>query len=108
VTSKVLEYLEGGISPFRRWFDALDAPAAARVTTALYRIEQGHRGNVKSVGEGVFEYKIDFGPGYRIYIGREGQKIIILIGGGSKKTQARDIKIAKDRWVSYKKRRSKP
>lgn len=104
---RAVEYLEGGISPFGRWFAALDARAAAKVATALYRIEQGHRANFKSVGQGVFEYKIDFGPGYRIYFGQEGQLLVILLGGGSKKTQDRDIKLAKNRWATYKSCRPK-
>ena len=68
---RVVEYLEGGVSPFGKWFAALNAPAAAKVATALYRIEQGHRSNVKSVGKGIYEYKIAFGPGYRIYFGQD-------------------------------------
>jgi putative addiction module killer protein len=104
---RVVEYLERGASPFGRWFRALNAPAAAKVTTALYRLEQGHRSNVKSVGKGVFEYKIDFGPGYRIYFGQEGNALIILLGGGSKKTQAGDIHIAQARWAAYKSRSEK-
>ena len=104
---KLVEYLEGGASPFGRWFAALNAPAAAKVATVLYRLEQGHRSNVKSVGAGVFEYKVDFGPGYRIYFGQEGTTLIILLGGGSKKTQARDIKTARSRWAAYRLRRLK-
>lgn len=104
---RVSEYLEGGASPFGRWFTALNAPAAGKVATALYRLEQGHRSNVKSIGKGVFEYKIDFGPGYRIYFGQEGETLIILLGGGSKKTQTGDIQIAQARWAAYKSRREK-
>jgi putative addiction module killer protein len=104
---RVVEYLEGGTSPFGRWFAALNAPAAAKVATALYRLEQGHRSNVRSVGKGVYEYKIDFGPGYRIYFGQEGESLIILLGGGSKKTQVGDIQIARTRWTAYKSRRQK-
>jgi putative addiction module killer protein len=107
VTLRVVEYLETGVSPFGRWFTALNAPAAAKVATALYRLEQGHRANVRSVGKGVLEYKIDFGPGYRIYFGQEGETLIILLGGGSKKTQAGDIRIAQARWAAYKSRRQK-
>lgn len=104
---RIVEYFEGGVSTFGRWFTALNAPAAAKVTTALYRIEQGLRSNVRSVGKGVFEYKIDFGPGYRIYFGQEGEALIILLGGGSKKTQAGDIRFAQARWGAYKARRGK-
>jgi len=85
----------------------LDAQAAAKVATALYRIEQGNLSNVKAVGKGVSEYKLDFGPGYRIYFGQEGEKIIILLGGGSKKTQVKDIRLAQALWAEYKVEKSK-
>lgn len=75
---KVVEYLDArGQSPFARWFDDLNAEAAARVTTALYRMGQGNFSNVKGVGGGVFEYRIDFGPGYRIYFGKDGDTVVI-------------------------------
>jgi len=99
---KVVEYLRDGVSAFGGWFDRLDSHAAAKVTTGLYRLEQGNFSNVKSVGKGVSEYKIDFGPGYRIYFGREGNQLIILLGGGSKKTQNMDIKRAQMLWAQYK------
>ena len=101
---RVIEYLKGGVSPFGRWFAVLNAPAAAKIATALYRLEQGHRANVRSVGKGVYEYKIHFGPGYRIYFGQEGESAIVLLGGGSKKTQAGDILRARARWAEYKTR----
>ena len=62
-----------GSSPFGRWFGGLDRHAAARVATALYRMEMGNLPNAKGVGGGVLEYRIDFGPGYRIYFGRDGE-----------------------------------
>ncbi len=100
------EYLEaGGRSPFRDWFDALDPTAAARITVALARIEQGNLSNAKSVGEGVLEYRIDFGPGYRVYFGRDGDVLVILLGGGTKRRQQRDIDDAKVRWSDYKRRK---
>jgi putative addiction module killer protein len=68
------------------------------------RIEQGNSSNVKSVGGGVFEYKIDFGPGYRIYFGRDGDRLVSLIGGGSKSRQSKDIAAAKDCRADYKRR----
>jgi putative addiction module killer protein len=77
------------------------------VATALYRLEQGILSNVKSAGRGVLEYTIDFGPGYRIYFGREGDVLIILLGGGSKKTQNRDIRNAQSMWVQYKKEKKR-
>jgi len=99
---KVVEYLKQGVSPFGTWFNSLDAHAAAKVATALYRLEQGNLSNVKAVGKGVSEYKLDFGPGYRIYFGQEGEKVVILLGGGSKKTQGKDIRTAQALWVEYK------
>jgi len=99
----VVEYLQDGVSVFGEWFSGLDAQAAAKVATALYRLEHGNLSNVKSVGQGVSEYKIDFGPGYRIYFGREGNILVVLLGGGTKKTQSKDIRKAQSIWVEYKK-----
>lgn len=98
---KIVEFTGGGVSPFGRWFSALNAPAAVKVSAALYRLEQSHRANIKSLGGGLFEYKVDFGPGYRIYFIREGSKLIILLGGGSKKRQEKDIKLARKRRGVY-------
>jgi len=100
---KVVEYLKEDSSIFGIWFLGLDARAAAKVTTALYRIQQGNFSNVKAVGEGVSEYKIDFGTGLRIYFGQDGDELVILLGGGSKKRQDRDIKEAQMLWAQYKK-----
>jgi len=100
------EYLDDqGDSPFGAWFEALDAQAAAKVTVALSRIERGAVSNVKGVGEGVSEFKIDFGPGYRVYFGRDGEKLVILLGGGTKRRQDDDIADAKARWSNYKARK---
>jgi putative addiction module killer protein len=95
-----------GRSPFASWFNTLSNEAAAKVTVALQRIELGNLSNVKSVGEGVSEYRIDFGPGYRVYFGRDGQTLVILLGGGTKKRQQRDINAAKGRWAEYKRRKA--
>lgn len=109
---EVREYLDAqGWSPFAKWFDALNAHAAAKVTTALVRMEQGNLSNVKGVGSGVSEYRIDFGPGYRVYFGRDGDSLIILLGGGTKRRQERDIKEAQAIWREYrqsKRRETKP
>jgi putative addiction module killer protein len=103
----VLEYLDrAGSSPFASWFQTIDAAAAAKVTTAVRRIELGNFSNVKGVGAGVFEYRIDFGPGYRVYFGKDGETLVILLGGGTKKRQNRDIATAQERWADYKKRRT--
>lgn len=99
---KVVEYLKDGFSPFAKWFLGLEAQAAAKVTVALYRLEQGNVSNVKSIGKGVSECKIEFGPGYRIYFGQEGDELVILLGGGSKKTQGKDIQTAHTLWAEYK------
>lgn len=72
---------------------------------ALTRLELGNTSNVKGVGRGVFELKVDFGPGYRIYFGKDGSEIVILLGGGTKKRQDRDIDTARVRWQDYKRRK---
>ena len=76
------------------------------MTTALRRLELGNLSNVKGVGGGVFEYRIDFGPGYRVYFGKDGDAVVILLGGGTKKRQDRDIATAHDGWADYKKRKT--
>ena len=104
----VREFIErDGSSPFAKWFATLDAAAAAKITTAVRRLELGHFSNVKGVGAGVFEYRIDFGPGYRIYFGKDGETLVILLAGGTKKGQDRDIATAHVRWQDYKKRKSR-
>jgi putative addiction module killer protein len=102
------EYLDArGRSPFRTWFDRLDPQAAAKVTVAVVRLQHSHVANTKSVGSGVQEYRIDSGPGYRIYFGRDGNEIVILLGGGTKKRQQADIEQARERWQSYKTRKAR-
>jgi putative addiction module killer protein len=103
----VLEYVNrGGSSPFAGWFRTLDPAAAAKVTSAVRRLELGNFSNVKGVDAGVFEYRIDFGPGYRLYFGKDGDTVVILLAGGTKKRQDRDIATAQERWADYKKRRT--
>lgn len=103
MTRTLDEYVDGaGRSPFGRWYQGLSPLAAAKVTTALYRLEQGNTSNCQSVGGGVNEVRIDFGPGYRVYFGHDGKVMIILLGGGSKKRQQNDIEQAKQRWLDYK------
>lgn len=100
----VREFIRADSSPFYEWFKRLDTAAANKVTTALYRLQYGNFSNVKPVGGGVSEYKIDFGPGYRIYFGLEGNVLIILLCGGTKKMQQKDIEKAKMLWEEYKTR----
>src|ERR1700761_2927164 len=97
---------DGG-SPFEEWFTGLNVQAAAKVAVTLARLEQGNLSNVKSVGEGVLEYRIDWGPGYRVYFGRDGDTLVILLTGGTKQRQQRDIATAKALWTDYKRRRTK-
>jgi putative addiction module killer protein len=99
---EIREYTEAGRSPFAEWFDDLEAVTAARVDRYIRRLEAGNFGAAKPLREGVFELRLDFGPGYRIYYGREGRTIIILLGGGSKRQQRADIARAVDRWTRYK------
>ena len=98
----VKEYLKGGLSPFGEWFKNLDPIAASKITTAVYRLQYGNFSNVESVGGGVYEYKIDCGPGYRVYFGQDKNVLIILLAGGTKKTQSKDIEKAKTFWQEYK------
>jgi putative addiction module killer protein len=104
---RVVVYLDPeGRSPFTRWFEELNAEAAAKVTTALYRLGQGNFSNVEGVGGGVFEYRIDFGPCYRVYFGKDGETLVVLLGGSSKKRQQRAIQAAHQSWQDYKRRKA--
>ena len=102
ITFEVREFIEDGKSPFADWFNSLDAVTAARIDKYVRRLETGNFSSVKAVGEGAFELKMDFGPGYRVYFGREGRTIIVLLGGGSKRRQSADIAAAIERWKRYK------
>ncbi|MGE0421847.1 MAG: type II toxin-antitoxin system RelE/ParE family toxin [Reyranellaceae bacterium] len=103
---ELLEFqTEDGRSPFGLWFAALDAEAAAKVTVALTRMSLGNFSSVEPVGSGVSEYKINWGPGYRIYFGKDGDRFVILLVGGTKKRQASDIAKAKGHWADYKRRK---
>ena len=103
---RVKEYNDrDGRSRYAAWFDHLNAQAAAKVTTALTRLEQGNFSNVKGVGSGVLECRIDLGPGYSVYLGKDGERLVILLGGGTKKRQHPDIETAIARWQDYKARK---
>lgn len=102
----VREYNDrNGNSPYAAWFDSLNVQAAAKVATALARLSLGNFSNVKGVGSGVFECKIDFGPGYRVYFGKDGDRLVILLGGGIKKQQQQNINAALANWQDYKRRK---
>jgi putative addiction module killer protein len=96
-----------GRSPFAKWFDSLNSVAAAKATTALVRLEQGNFSNAKGVGAAVYECRIDFGPGYRVYFGKDGATLVILLGGGTKKRQNKDVQTALDHWKDYKHRKER-
>jgi len=103
---EVLEYLTAdGRNPFREWLEALNGrEARARVRVRINRIRLGNFGDSKSVGAGVSELRIPYGPGYRVYYGRQGDAIVLLLCGGDKRTQSRDIDVAQDRWQDYLRR----
>jgi len=92
-------------SPYGEWFARLENVAAAKIVIALTRLAAGNTSNLKSVGEGVQEVKIDFGPGYRVYCGWDGPMLVILLGGGTKKRQSQDIRAAQASWRDYKARK---
>jgi putative addiction module killer protein len=102
---QVAEYIrEDESGPYRKWFDGLEANAAAKVATALLRLEMGNTSNVKWF-EGIGEYRIDWGPGYRIYLAKDGATLVVLFGGGTKRTQKRDVAQAKALHAEYKLRK---
>ena len=103
----VEEYVrEDGENSFRSWFDRLDALAAAKVATATLRLEMGNTSNVKWIGGGLGEYRIDWGPGYRLYLTQDGDTLIVLFVGGTKKRQQADIGQAKQLLAEYKSRKA--
>jgi putative addiction module killer protein len=103
---RVEEYIRpDGSSPYKEWFDDLDAQAAAKVTTAKLRMELGNTSNVKWFS-GIGEYVIDWGPGYRIYLAKDGDSLIVLFGGGTKRRQQQDIDKAKALYAEYRARKA--
>jgi putative addiction module killer protein len=103
---EIREYLDaGGYSPYAKWFDRLNPQAAAKVVIAVTRMGYGNLSNSKGVGAGVHECRIEFGPGYRVYFGKEGDRFVILLGGGTKKRQQGDIRKAQALWRDYKARK---
>ena len=100
---KVQEYSPGpGRTPFRLWIDRLGHKARARIQARIFLFANGSFGDWKTVGGGVHEARLDFGPGYRLYFGIEGRTVIILLLGGDKGSQRRDISKAKQFWSVYK------
>lgn len=103
---EVRQYVDAfGRDHFERWFCKLDAVTQSRVVVAVDRIERGSFSAAKSVGSGVLELKLDFGPGYRIYFGKDGDRLVILLAGGTKQRQQEDIVRAHALWKDYKLRK---
>ncbi|MBD3728305.1 MAG: type II toxin-antitoxin system RelE/ParE family toxin [Sphingomonadales bacterium] len=99
----IKEYVcEDGSCPLRAWFDNLDAQAAAKVATAIVRMELGNLSNFKWIGRGLGEYRIDWGPGFRLYLTQDGDQLIIQFVGGTKKRQRSDIRQAGALLEEYK------
>jgi putative addiction module killer protein len=104
--TEIRQYIDRqGHNPFERWFNKLDNDTQARIVNAIDRLERGNFSAAKAVAKGVQELRLDFGPGYRIYFGIDGDRLVILLGGGSKKRQHADIAAAQALWQEYKKRK---
>ena len=100
---EVVHYVgDDGADYFDRWLRGQSADTRARIQTRIDRIELGNLGDHRSVGKGVLELRIHFGPGFRVYFGRDGDALVILLGGGTKRRQRHDIEAAQFRWDSYK------
>lgn len=103
---RVEEYVrQDGSNPYRRWFDPLPAQAAAKVATAVYRLGLGNTSNVKWFA-GIGERVVDWGPGYRVYLARDGPALILLFGGGTKRSQRSDVERAISLRAEYKARKA--
>jgi len=102
---QITEYIrEDGSNPYQKWFNSLDAIAAAKIAVAKVRLELGNTSNIKWF-DGIGEYRIDWGAGYRIYLAQDGRQLIILFVGGTKKSQQKDIDNAKRLFAEYKSRK---
>ena len=92
---------EDGRAPFSEWMERQSKQVYGTVMTQLERVEMGNLGDHRSVGDGVLELRIDVGPGYRVYFGKDGERLVILLIAGTKKMQRRDIETAKQFWRDY-------
>jgi len=100
---EVREYIDrSGRNHFVRWLERLDEVTRFRVAQVVARVSHGNFSAAKSVGRGVSELRLDFGPGYRIYFGRDGEELVILLAGGSKQRQHNDVETAQVLWQEYK------
>ena len=95
--------LENGKSPFEQWFSSIkDSKFKQAIVARITRVRNGNFGDHKSVGDGVFELRIFKGSGFRVYYGLDGDELVVILGGGDKRTQAKDIQAAKELWRKYK------
>jgi len=102
---EVVAYVDAsGNTPFAKWFGGLDRLTAAKITTAISRIQDGNLSRLKGLGGGLSEYKLDFGPGYRLYLGRRGDRVVLLLCGGTKRRQQDDISRARAYLADYEER----
>ncbi len=102
-----IEFYENtsGKFPFLEWFEKIKSKETrAKIKVKLDRVILGNFGNFKSLGQGVFELKIDYGPGYRLYFGRKSSQLVLLLCGGDKSSQKKDIQKAQEYWSDYRKR----
>lgn len=105
VPKKLIDYENNyGECPLREWLKELDGAIRARIEARLKRAALGNLGDVKTVGHGVNELRLDFGSGYRVYFGQHGEEIIVLLCGGDKSSQSKDIEMAQSYWLDFKKR----
>lgn len=105
MTLRIEEYLQDdGRSPYRDWFDRLDATHAAKVSVAVLRLSQGNTSSIKWF-DGLGEIRIDWGPGLRVYLAKYGDTLVVLFGGGTKSTQSGDVRRAKALLLEYKSRK---
>lgn len=99
---EVREYVTAdGKNPFREWLNTLDMTLRARIQARLLRFELGNIGDHKAVGRGVWEARLTFGAGYRVYFGKHGRSTLVLVLGGDKRFQSRDIRRAQQMWADY-------
>jgi len=101
---QVIIYADGnGTEPFTQWLEGLrDTQGRRRILSRLRRVEQGNYGDCKSLQDGVYELRFAFGPGYRVYFGEDGDTVVVLLSGGDKSTQDKDIEQAKMYWKEYR------
>jgi putative addiction module killer protein len=99
----LVEFVDArGVALYSAWRATLDVSVSARILRSTLRLGEGNFSSTKSVGGGVFELRLDFGPGYRVYFGRDGERVVLLLGGGTKQRQSDDIADARKRWSEYK------